>query len=163
MASKKDAPKDIFMQFKGIADTAEGTTFTAAEFPTGLSIRGALLWLMHVVEFFLPQDSHSVINGSYELALSTKKGLTAVPNPLDDGVVAYHTSAIKEATNGGAYIPLVERHDFLPPVPLAAPILYLYGDGTNAAYTGGIGVRVGFTTEELDAATYTEVAETWGW
>lgn len=169
MAKKAEQTPDIFMQFKVLEidlDATDSTTLVEAEVHTGLSIRGQLLWLIHLVEFFIPMVATVAFNG-VSAVVSTIQELAVLPDLGDRGTVAW---ARKEYDLAGATLGAIsdspQRLAYFPPIPLAAPMLSLYAEGlVDIASMRGRPViaRLGFTTTHLDAASYQELAEVWGW
>lgn len=153
-----------FATFSGTFDAADSSVLVEIPVNTGLSIRGALIWLMHLVEAHFEFVPAAV---TARAALSTRQGLVAMPVLGDDGLVALFELTVLFA--GAAYAapiiqPLVQH--FLPPIPLATPQLSLYtATGADVAGMRGdkVDLRIGFTTAPLDGAAYVEVAEAWGW
>jgi hypothetical protein len=160
-------PKDIFMQFASAVDVlVNAATHTVVEVPiaTAMSVRGAFIWLVHQVEFdfeeWLP-NTDAVLR----MALSTRQGLAAVPTLDEEGVVAAMTIHEDVVSNGTGVLVLPVTARFLPPVPLATSELSFYfALHAHLAALGNMrcSCRVGFTTAELDAGAYMEIAEVWG-
>lgn len=170
MARKEGKPNDMFMNFTDVSvttDASNSTTLVEGKVNTGLSIRGALIWLVHMIECYMPikeligTTAHGML-----VALSTRQGLVTMPNIGDDGVLSKFYQVYKLSTQGATELhsPLV--NSYLPPIPLATPILSVYAasDVDIASLREAlIPMRLGFTTAPLDAAAYTEIAEAWGW
>lgn len=167
-------PKDMYMNFwaSDIPALAASGTLYSVEFPTGLSIRGELAMLIHLVEWMIyPAASAEVDAGQLvEMGLSTRQGLTAVPAWPDDGCIAEQVWKFESRSGAAGIFALqnycYERQGFLPPIPVAAPVITLYGMKTNdgaPAGTPAVTCRIGFTTIPIDSKLYQEIAETWGW
>jgi len=160
--------KDVFMQFKDFRislDAADSSTLVTVSFDTGLSVRGQLMWLCHLVEVWNPVRAFAnpVI---CEMALSTRAGLAVFPEIGDPGLIFKESHAGHVITTGGQTTRDPHQLRFLPPIPLAAPNLSMYAqmDADEAAYRGVLlTARMGYTTTPLDAGAYVEIAETWGW
>lgn len=162
--------KDLFMNFADVSamtDAANSGSLVEAAVNTGLSIRGQLIWLIHLIEVTFPiLDLHGGTNHQFGMALSTRAGLATMPNIGEGGLIARMTAAMKFTTSGAqmSFTPLVLH--YLPPIPLASPQISIYVN-TNVDLAGyrakTIHARLGFTTAPLDAAAYTEIAEVWGW
>jgi hypothetical protein len=159
-------PLDLYMQFFDMAvrmDPTDSTDLTEAVKPTGISIRGKLAFLVHLIEWSHWFDGATNV---IHMALSTRQGLTVMPSNTDDGVLGRCDRQVTVTTTGGhSEINPVQMH-YLPPIPFAAPQLSLYTETlTDVANLRGDfnRVRLGFTTTPLTAAMYTEIAETWGW
>lgn len=167
-AVKDKAPKDLFLNFAGVASRSHpsaGDSLQETVFNTGLSIRGALIWLIHLVEFNhmdLTANNHGT-----QMALSTRQGLTVMPELNDDGVIALSEDRLIGTFAAGASrfeSPSVQK--FLPPIPIAAPALsvYVIARSNHADSIDELcPLRLGFTTAPLDSKTYMEIAEAWGW
>lgn len=163
MPQKKGTVKDAFLQFavvKVTTDAANSTVLVQATLETGLSIRGGLAWLIHLLEWFLPHQAATLADMSG--VLCTVKGLTALPALGDKGVL----SRADWVSNSASEMWQPHRQSFLPPVPIASPSLTLYAKST-ADVAGLRGkeahCRIGYTCITLDAALYQEIAEVWGW
>lgn len=165
--------RDMFMNFKAL-DLTMGATGVLAEtsWPTGLSIRGGLAMLVHLVEwsFSFPQMIEVDGKAMLDYAMSTRSGLAAMPYIGDDGYVDGGMAMFDVRITTSGMSSQIDRdglcrHSFLPPVPIAAAELNFYTYPTlGGGFTAwAISVRVGFTTVELDSKLYTEIAEVWGW
>lgn len=162
------APRDLFLNFMDLTakyDATDSSSLEETEFGTGLTIRGGLAFLIHQVEVIFPTFA---ADNDQLCMLCTEKGKSAIgANQFGDkGVIAYFQRQWAYVTSGGGVIdtPMIAR--FMPPVPVAAPNIsvYLKTSADEAALRAApVGVRLGFTTVELDPALYTEVAETWGY
>lgn len=176
--AKKATSTDMFLQFAPFAGELGSPTTALQELQvgTGLSIRGQLIWLIHWVEFWLDlsaiMSETTFVDAEFWQVISTRKGLSVIPTLDDDGVVAVcmHQVNVKAAAGTAENVANVNvqpiRQQFLPPVPLAAPNLSLYSvcaDSVPVSVAAPSVARIGFTTAPLDAAAYTEIAETWGW
>ncbi len=175
--ARKEQPADMFMNFKSIRalfDTADSSAVTEEKSPTGLSIRGQLLMLIHQVEWIFEvttaMSQASFDDYSIQSILSTRAGSTVLPGMdaagVVDAVVVNANTAADGANNINSWIRQPYKSQWLPPVPLAAQSLSVYVK-TNTDVTAMRGqtalCRIGFTTAPLDAAAYTEIAEAWGW
>lgn len=165
--AKKTTGSDMFLQFADVSANLHGTDtsiLVEGVRQTGLSVRGALIWLIHLVEVhFDLLDLVAASAHNMELALCTRKGLTSMPDVGDHGVICKLEAAMK--TGGGPIVGPSVLH-YLPPIPLAAPSISLYTKSNShlASWVDSkLEARIGFTTAPLDAAAYTEIAETWGW
>ena len=169
--AKKETSKDLFMQFASIAGVlgaADSSVLQAFQLPTGLSVRGGLLWLVHAVQFFHPMHKSLAVGAQgIRLSLSTHVNEATLPGLEDPGVIAVCLPFLQQITAENAYGysgPGEDQH-YLPPVPLAAPVLTLYAE-SNAdemnLWSAPVGVRIGYTTSPLDEASYAEIAEVWG-
>ena len=166
--AKREAPRDLFMNFAGIPAVTHATDSSVVQetqIHTGLSIRGALIWLVHLVEVAIHEFTANINNVT--IAVCTRSGLTVMPDVHDNGVltkVQARTSGVW--ASGLAQITNPIRNSYLPPVPLAAPQLSVYTQ-SSIDHADGRGkdasVRICFTTAPLDAQAYTEIAEAWGW
>lgn len=162
------APKDLYLQFADVSvdlDASDSSTLVNEKVDTGLSIRGQLIWLIHQIEILFSTDEAQA-SVTQQLAICTRSGLTALPNLGDAGVLCKAEKQFLFATSGLAleYSPLSLK--YLPPIPIAAPSLYVYAKtNTDSSFLRGdtIETRFGFTTAPLDSKAYTEIAETWGW
>lgn len=160
--------KDLYMNFMSIdvdLDAADSTTVVEQQVNTGLSVRGGLAWLIHLVEIYFTDAS---VHQNYLLAaLSTRHGETEVPTIFDGGCIA---AARRDSfTAGSAYWTFdyqPKQINYLPAIPIAAQSISLYAasETNSATYQGEtIEVRIGYTTVELDAKMYLEIAEAWGY
>lgn len=181
MGKKEAAPKDMFMQFASLVptlDAANTSTTVELELPTGMSVRGGLIWLIHQVEVDYSALDHIIrsttadLFGMLMVALSTKKALGNVPNIAADGTIIRDSVsyvASFEAADTTHHVLVrdhVKRYHFLPPIPIASPRLtaYIKTAAAEVELQGlTVPIRVGFTTAPLDSKTYTEIIETWGW
>ena len=160
---------DMFLQFaglKGRTDAVDTTRLTETHVKTGLSIRGQLVWLLHLVE---EQDEVVPVTGVEGLlhwGVSTIQGLATMPSITDKGCVVRGRTLLSYQTTGMTSRMTPFALHYLPPVPVAAPELSLYVQMSVNHLTWidiAVNVRLGFTTAPLDAAMYTEIAEVWGW
>jgi len=164
--AKKEAPRDLYMQFKDVSGqmAASATTLNEREPAPGMSIRGMLAFLIHKIEIWSPDWGTNTRGGTF--ALSTISGLAAMPSLSDKGLLCKVKSDVFFVTNGAGYVESPIQLGYLPPVPLVAPNISMYciADQAHADINGKeIEARICFTTVPLDAAMYTEIAETWGW
>lgn len=165
----KFAPKDLFMNFfpmTVLLDAANSTVLVELERPTGLHIRGELMFAVHLIEVGVQIVPVAGANILVDWALSTVPGLAALPVLGDRGLVAWGQRGISLVTEGESNWQLPVAHRYLPPIPVAASQLSLYAAASAdhaSLRTLPLRLRMGFTTTPLDAAAYTEVAETWAW
>lgn len=164
--AKAPTPTDVFMQFAAWSLVWPGVTtvLTEAAIKTGLSIRGGIMWLIHMVE--LINVNPSVDANAVDVSLSVRDGLNVLPQLDDPGCLAQMRQVATLSTNGRSLSLLPHTAHFLPPIPLAAPNLSLYAVSSidDAALDGDeVVVRVGYTTSPLDARSYAEIAETWAY
>lgn len=165
----KEKARDLFMQFAAVRvllDGADSSTLVEGKVPTGLSVRGGLIWLIHQVEWMLPNHLLTQASVELEAAVCTVAGLAAMPQIHEKGVVAVDIEGCLLLTEGMTYFRHPVKDGFLPPVPLAAPNLSIYAkSGVDDANVRGEAViaRVGFTTAPLTNDVYAEIAETWGY
>lgn len=163
----KATSKDLYMQFLDVSVLLDGSdirTLVSGKVDTGLSIRGELAFLIHKIEvlFATGQDT----GGLQTVSLCTLGSLAAMPDLGGQGVLCKAERGLAWATSGITQITGPTALHYLPPLPLAAPEIHVYaqGDTDISALRGQkIEARLGFTTIPLDAAMYTEIAETWGW
>lgn len=160
-------PQDMYMNFldaSGTHDSANSSTVTSTEVATGLSIRGNLAFLIHLIEILF-YDTASLAEEAQNIGISTRAGLSSVPELGDQGCI-FADKFVKEFnTSGTSYNVGLKQVRYLPPVPLAAPKIVTYvatdADEVNIR-SQKIHVRIGYTTEKIDSKMYTELAETWG-
>lgn len=153
-----------FVDLEGLTDAADSSTLEETTINTGLSIRGAMIWLVHKVEIIWPR--FTVDEADLTACLCTVGGLAAMPSMADRGVIWKSQRTLEAGAAGRSYEPLKESEGYLPPIPLAAPSISIYlATATDQTELRAkmIQIRVGFTTAPLDAQAYTEIAETWGW
>lgn len=163
---KEPKPTDVFMQFAAFSGVWPGVTtvLSTADLKTGLSIRGGIMWLIHMVELITAAPN---LNGIHvQVSLSVRDALTVFPKLDDPGVLAHMEMEAHFNTSGRMIwgFPMVSH--FLPPIPLAAPNLSLYWQSSadDAGLDGeDVIARVGYTTSPLDAKAYAEIAETWAY
>lgn len=158
-------PSDMYMNFLDATvtlDSANSSTLESTEIATGLSIRGGLAFLIHLVEIVWPDvqaDDHLLAG------LSTKSGETSVPSLGDTGCISSFAMNYERVTQGINRCPQTQQLSYLPPIPLASPKIVAYA-ATNAddaqARSKVVHIRIGFTTVKIDNRLYTELAETWG-
>lgn len=164
--AKSIMPKDAFMNFAVLhadTDASASDTLVEAVLNTGLSIRGMLIWLIHLVEVHVPMAE---IDMEFQYCLSTRQGLASMPDLIDDGVISRGGLQTKLTTSGLAILEKPHAMHYLPPIPIATPQVSLYvraAPDDASARNKPCDMRIGFTTAPLDAAAYTEIAETWGW
>lgn len=158
MAERK-APTDLYMQWCALEVANSVITVQEAYFNTGLSIRGGLMWLIHLVEFY----HHGLMGAAQEgeeMGVSALRGLgQVIPKPVDKGCIAY---SHLEACLAGGIFKAPDVHHYLPPLPFAAPNVSLYAQHDSGA-EHRMFVRIGFTTTPLGAKEYAELAETWAY
>lgn len=163
----KEKTSDLFTQFAALQsafDGADSSTMTELQVQTGLSPRAGNAWLLHKVEFFIKALHFDAAVVLATMALSTVRGLTAMPDLTAKGVVARMDRITQMATSGAIIIDQPLVINFFPAVPIASSWLALYMQ-TNidaANYRGATGeARLHFTTQEIDAGMALEIAETW--
>ena len=172
MAKAKETPADLFMQFKtldGQTDATNGELLEERSYPTGLSIRAPLLWLIHKVSFYFDIPTMMVVPDEHlvQIALSTIPGLTVFPLPGDNGLIELAEFVIGHGAvgnEGGFTMQMPMEYNFLPPVPIAAPNLSVYcrqAPDTATLRANKQQVRIGFTTSPIDTEAYAEIAEVW--
>jgi hypothetical protein len=161
--------KDLYMQFASWAgdfDTSDATTLVASELNTGLSIRGGLVWLIHLIEWEVFQAWVAATHERVFAALSTVPGLAAIPEFDDAGCISRYVSDSYLNANGAAVFFQPIAFHYLPPIPLAAPLLTMYFQAeTNSDLFDGekCRCRIGYTTKPIDEGLYAEVAEVWSY
>lgn len=167
MPRKNEAPADMFMNFAGVASRSHptsGDTLQETVFQTGLSVRGQLIWLIHLVEFYTALLTAN--NSGWDVALSTRQGLPTMPQLNDHGLIARIRYRYGGAIAAGMFVqPDPQRQSFLPPLPISAAALsvYIQGFADHAdSDDQDMPLRIGFTTAPVDAGTYVEIAELWG-
>jgi len=162
------APKDLYMQFADVSvdyDSSDSSTLVDAKVDTGLSIRGQLIWLIHLIEIMFSSDDAAQTTHQ-QVAISTREGLAAMPDLGEAGVLVKAEKQFFFVTSGLALMHQPLALHYLPPIPIAAPSLHVYAQTTiDNSYLRGdtVEIRFGFTTAPLDSKAYTEIAETWGW
>jgi hypothetical protein len=167
MGKTNVTPKDLFIQYKDISvltDGADSTTLVSADFDTGLSLRGGIAWLIHMIA--CQAEVLNVTAEGVRIALSTLKGKTAMPRLHDKGCIDVFSWVAEFLTSGMFALDAVSRHSMMPPLPLAAPNISLYVQTpTDVAAARGtfVDIRIGYTTMPLDAPIFQEIAEVWGW
>lgn len=165
------AGKDQYMNFFTIEVTSSSNSANIAEesVPTGSGMATNLAWRIHKVEVFSDNTWTGYTSGSRQhWALSTRKGLSAIPGLDDKGTLCRFATTIQAfGTPANAYQftqPLVQ--DFLPPMIIATPNLSFYFV-TETNFAGAQNqvqkLRIGFTTEKLTESLYREVFETWNY
>lgn len=167
VTATKMPPKDVFMQFADIEGSTGAVSNVLGEFVinTGLSVRGALIWIIHMIEIGFAGSLSGSFKG-VEYAISSRGSLATMPELGDHGVLVRGKRLLSFLTSGAALAVEPHRLPFSPPVPIAAPALHLYVQGAADHADGRnkrVDARVGFTTVPLDSALYTEIAEVWGW
>lgn len=166
---------DLYAQFFPVRvnlDGADTSTVVEAEVPTGLSVRGGRAWLIHNISWWFADLHTMMIAGTVffmDAYLMTRSRLADVPMYEDQGVIdAWHFSAGVTAGGGEAREAVAkspDRRHFLPPLIVASPRLYLWAQTSSdlaGLRTDPITARLEYTTVELEAATWVEIAETWG-
>lgn len=158
-------PTDVFMQFASWSLTWAPVTTTVVEEPknTGLSVRGGLMWIIHMIDItgvFVP-----IVHGNTIFAcLSTVSGATVQPTAGDKGYLGGFSHTLSAPAAGATNSSLPESIHYLPPVPVASPNIsgYISGEFDDTSLDGRtMHIRVGYTTTPLDAKSYAEIAETW--
>lgn len=166
MAKQPTITTDLFLNFKAITcltDAADSATLAEAKINTGLSIRGMIIWLIHLLEVHMPLAGATC---TVRAALSTRQGLTSMPSQIDDGLICRWEQKQDIAAAGALVVVYPHAAHYLPPIPIATPEISLYVDASPdiaGMRAKPVDVRLGMTTSPLDAAAYTEIAETWGW
>lgn len=155
---------DVFMQFAVLQATwaAVSTTLVEGSLKTGLSIRGGLLWLIHMIQIY--QKHCEITNAVCSQVVSSIEGLSALPTPTDKGCLEAFSHCRHFTTNGGSVLKMPHEQKFLPPIPFAGPNLSLYLQSTvDAPLLDGTVcyARVGYTTAPIDKDAYAELAEVW--
>jgi hypothetical protein len=118
-----------------------------------------------MIEIIFSTDEAQIVV-TQQIAVSTRSGLTSLPDLGDAGVVCKAEKQFMFATSGLSFEYSPQRLGYLPPIPIAAPSLYVYAQTSvdNSFLRGDtIETRFCFTTGPLDSKAYTEIAETWGW
>lgn len=166
----KETSKDLFLNFASLMLNigAPSTVLVTALLNTGMSIRGALGWLVHQIQWWITDDMDSQVPNALWGVLGTRPALAVMPAPEDDGVIdaAYLVWGFAAPATGAFGAELGRPRAFNPPIPLASPSVTLYGSSmaADANLQGNkMVVRLGYTTTPMDAALWQEIAETWGW
>lgn len=159
-------PSDMYMNFLDATVTmgATSTDVVSTEVATGLSIRGGLAFLIHKVEWCF-NNIGAAATSYLEAALSTRSGETSVPELGDQGTIDRYFLDCNGGTSSSFYQSLPIHHNFLPPIPVAAPKIVCYATAsvdTAVFRSKTLECRIGFTTVKIDSRMYTELAETWG-
>lgn len=169
MATRRRAgPKDQFLNFLDLTskfNAADSSNIEETTWNTGLSIRAGLAFLIHQLEvIFQPFDA----SNEQILMLATETGKTSLglTHYGDRGVMCMARSRWRVYTQGGGALNQPHVLRWLPPFPIAAPqiVTYLQTSLDEAGLRGQpVGIRLGYTTTEVDGAMYAEIAETWGY
>ncbi|TET55250.1 MAG: hypothetical protein E3J64_00565 [Anaerolineales bacterium] len=161
-------PQDIYMQFADVSVAYHATDVTNVVEGfrnTGLSIRGGLVWLIHMIEIlFIGIYYHGNTDQKESIALSTVTGLTSMPLLGRKGTLCKAELDHGLTTSGAASGEGPKILRYLPPIPFAAPSVRIYGACLNNQVPmqgKTIEARIGYTTEAIDKATYAELAEVW--
>lgn len=161
--AKKEAA-DIYMNWFGMEVTAAAASNTLSE--ASMNAMGGVAtgkaWRIHEIEWF--PNTSATTSIVLDLAISTRKSLSAMPAINDKGLVAvyrlrtFYTANAMDSTEQ----PIVRG--FLPPMIIASPNLSLYCQ-TNVDHAAQQSVahraRIGFTVVELDSDAYRELYGTW--
>lgn len=166
--ARKISPKDLYMNFKSIPGLSGAVATDLKEYnvDTGVTIRGHIIWLVHMVQFYIDFDTTSGVTNKIKYALSTLTKLTVMPELTDKGCIAKGQSHLWHITEGGFSRDIPKTQIFLPPIPVASPKLALYVQASvdNAEVRSkNCDVRMGYTTAAAEEGAYTEVVEAWGW
>ena len=154
-------------------ESASGT-LTSAEILTGCSVGGMLkkeaigMELRSIQIQFLPAypDDAPAANTieSQSFALSVTPNLTSLPQFHQIGTLYLCQQQYKAGV--ATYLPPLHyfsgfqpSHQWIDPVLIANPKIYAYIQGTNAANTTMVRMRLGFTYVELDGAEAIEALE----
>lgn len=163
--AKKHEMRDVFLNFFSLSVTAGGASNVLATqaHTTAAGVATQVGWRIHTVEWFPVRSMTASL--LVTLALSTRKGLAAMPALGDKGLVAKHETKFVLATSGAGFAPDgPAMQSFLPPIIIATPNLSLYciTDTDHAPQQSVVHrCRIGFTMVELDSAVYTELWQTW--
>ena len=153
-----------FMDVSATLDSANSSTLVEEEVATGLSIRGGLAFLIHKVEI-IPADIRGTVAEQTLVALSTKAGLTTIPELGDSGCILKYEDTFVYASSGVGFEHGPKHFNYLPPIPLAHPkiVTYVQTIADEASFRSvKVQIRIGFTTIKVDNKMYTELAEVWG-
>lgn len=157
--------KDTYLNFfslevtanAGADDLASNNQNTAA----GPSTQVA--WRIHLIEFLPHMEfaATSILN----IALSTRKGQSSIPELTDKGTVAVFRVHNKAVTSGIVRDGMPRMYSYLPPIIIAAPNLTVYCQCTtddSAQRLAKHEVRIGFTAVSItDSGVYNELFQTW--
>lgn len=164
--SQNTTPSDLYMNFLDASVTlgADSSVLAQSEVSTGLSIRGQLAFLIHLVQF-QPVAIGQGVTADLACCVSTRADLTTMPDLGANGTIDKWFMDLDHAALGTDRMIGPWNHNFLPPIPVAAPKIVTYAKASvnNAVFQNKkINVRIGYTTVKIDSKLYTELAETWG-
>ncbi len=159
---------DVFMNFLSIAHAqgAASNVLVETEVATGMTPFSSRPWGMSIalVEW-VPRDlSAAALDATFEMALSTRQGMAAIPTLDDSGCIDKLVLPVQVQVEGITKGEYPVRHQFIPTVLVAAPKISFYtiADIDTAPFQATIQtVRLGFLTVEMTQQLWNEVAQTW--
>jgi hypothetical protein len=165
------AGRDQYMNFftMEVTSNADASTIASEDYNTGAGVSTLLAWRIHSVEYLtLGTPSGAVDTYNWQVVVSTRKGLTTIPDLTDKGTIAkfVKTITLYGAGTGFGVGQYPNQTTYLPPMIVASPNFTIYYKGShnfNGMQSKLHQVRIGFTTERLDDSAYREVFETWNY
>jgi hypothetical protein len=164
---KKAVHTDLYMNWFPLGILTNGvdsTILSEQQHNTGMSIRGGLLWLIHMIEWSFPRSTQ--ITHALTVGISTVSGLGAMPALAAQGTIALLRHIQYLVTSGMSRWQQPDVQRWLPPMPLASSKISVYFISSidDAAHRDWqLEGRIGFTTVPMEESLYVEIAETWGW
>lgn len=167
------AGRDQYLNFftMDVTSGADSSSVVTADFNTGAGVATQLAWRIHCLEFYSHGSWSGATDGmSFSICISTRKGLSALPELEDKGTIARFRPVLTlyATANGTSALHIVYPHkiDYLPPLIVASPSFSIYFQASNN-FAGQQSLpqicRIGFTTERLTESAYREVFETWNY
>jgi hypothetical protein len=156
--------KDIYMNFYNLSVTTEtvATALAEGQHHTAMGPSMNIAWEIHSAEVFFPPIA--AVTAEIVVAVSTRRGLAAMPELNDKGLVALWRMSHLFSGSVGATQREPQKQNWLPPMLLAAPNLSVYAQASvDTSWTDDapIPVRIGFTMVTLDTPLYQELFQTW--
>lgn len=157
--------KDIYMNFFSMTvdSGAASNALATKDFNTAAGAAMEMAWRIHMIEWFpvfIPASTTRLT-----IALSTRKGLSSMPNLNDKGTVAKVSFQYLATGTGILTQPVLPKVlSYLPPLIIASPRLNLYciaDDNQASMQNVEHEVRIGFTQVKLTSDVYREVFQTW--
>lgn len=153
---------DKYANVATVSVTASGASVVFSEFITGISLATGMGILIDKIEYWFNKADQQVLinNESMMMGIVTNNSLTAI-DPSKAQVL--HHTMVHRTDYGTAANALLHKFptvfDFVPPMIVAAPKLYLAFDSSDAGSANIHYARIYFRYIKLTTQEYLELAE----
>jgi len=160
------ALKDDYLNWFPVSVTsnANSSTISETQHNTNASASSKVAWRIHKIEWYPDVNLSGVDGQSYELALCTRRNLSAIPNLTDMGVLGKYRMYEREGAAGYAFVNQPIIHDYLPPFVMAGANISMYWKGSaddSNWQSKTINARIGYTMVTIAGDVWQEIFQTW--